>query len=110
MEANIQKEFDLMNLNKELLERDFLTLSVWEKTAIQLIALFLKPNHFILLDEPTNHLDAVRKEMVMGHLSKKKGFIVISHDRNFLDNVVDHIICINKTDITIEQGNYSSWK
>lgn len=110
MEANIQKEFDLMELNKELLERDFSTLSGGEKTAIQLIALFLKTNHFILLDEPANHLDVVRKEMVIGYLSKKKGFIVVSHDRNFLDKVVDHIISINKADITIEQGNYSSWK
>lgn len=110
VEANILKEFDLMKLNRELLERDFSTLSGGEKTAIQLIALFLKKNNFILLDEPTNHLDIDRKQMVTEYLSKKKGFIVVSHDRNFLDIVVDHIISINKSDITIEQGNYSSWK
>lgn len=110
MEAKIQKEFELMKLDKVLLQRDFSTLSGGEKTSIQLIALFLKANHFILLDEPTNHLDADRKEMIIRYLNKQKGFILVSHDRYFLDEVVDHIISINKTDITIEHGNYSSWK
>ena len=39
-----------------------------------------------------------------------KGFILVSHDRNFLDKVVDHIISINNTNIDIQQGNFSSWK
>ncbi|MCC5429137.1 Lsa family ABC-F type ribosomal protection protein, partial [Clostridium botulinum] len=40
---------------------------------------------------------------------KKKGFILISHDRSFLDNCVDHILSINKTNIEIQKGNFSSW-
>lgn len=39
------------------------------------------------------------------YLKRKKGFIVVSHDREFLDKVVDHIISINNTNISIEQGN-----
>jgi lincosamide and streptogramin A transport system ATP-binding/permease protein len=42
-------------------------------------------------------------------LRKKKGFILISHDRLFLDNCIDHILAINKTNIEIQKGNFSSW-
>lgn len=44
------------------------------------------------------------------YLKRKKGFIVVSHDRDFLDKVVDHIISINNTNIDIEQGNFSTWQ
>ena len=46
----------------------------------------------------------------MSYLEKKKGFILVSHDRNFLDKVVNHIIAINNSNIEIQQGNFSSWK
>ena len=42
-------------------------------------------------------------------MNKKKGYILISHDRRFLDNTVDHIIAINNTDIEVQNGNFSSW-
>jgi lincosamide and streptogramin A transport system ATP-binding/permease protein len=42
-------------------------------------------------------------------LRKKKGFILISHDRSFLDNCIDHVLSINKTNIEIQKGNFSSW-
>lgn len=108
-EANIKKEFYLMNLSDSLLEQDFDTLSGGERTKMLIIALFLRPNAFVLLDEPTNHLDVEGKEAVLNYLSHKKGFILVSHDCELLDNVVDHIISINKSDISIEKGNYSSW-
>ena len=44
------------------------------------------------------------------YLKNKKGFILVSHDRNFLDKVVDHIISINNTNINIQKGNYTSWQ
>jgi len=48
--------------------------------------------------------------MVSKYLRKKKGFILISHDRNFLDGCVDHILSINRANIEVQSGNYSSWK
>jgi len=75
-----------------------------------LISLFLKGNNFLLIDEPTNHLDSDTKNNLVSYLEKKKGFILVSHDRNFLDKVVNHIISINNTSIEIQQGNFSSWK
>lgn len=110
MESKILKEMDEMQLDAALLDRDFDTLSGGEKTRIMLLTLFLRDKTFVLLDEPTNHLDEEGKEAVITYLQKKKGFIVVSHDRAFLDQVIDHVISINKTDITIEKGNYSSWK
>jgi len=71
--------------------------------------LFLKENSFLLIDEPTNHLDLSGRKVVSDYLDSKKGFILVSHDRAFLDNCVDHILSINKTNIEIQKGNFSSW-
>lgn len=110
IESRMLKEMDEMQLDKALLDREFDTLSGGEKTRIMLLTLFLRKKSFVLLDEPTNHLDSEGKEAVVAYLQKKKGFIVVSHDRAFLDQVIDHVISINKKDITLEKGNYSSWK
>lgn len=60
-------------------------------------------------DEPTNHLDMTARKLVSDYLKTKSGFILISHDRSFLDNCVDHILSINKTNIEIQKGDFSSW-
>ena len=61
-----------------------------------LAALFLNDGHFLLIDEPTNHLDAKARELVSAYLKNKKGFILVSHDRCFLDGCVDHILSIKE--------------
>ncbi len=71
---------------------------------------FLNEGQFLLIDEPTNHLDTEARKLVSTYLKKKKGFILISHDRHFLDGCVDHILSINRSDIEVQSGNYSSWK
>ena len=106
----IIKELNLLNADAEILYRNFNLLSGGEQVKILLISLFLKGNNFLLIDEPTNHLDIETRKHLVNYLEKKKGFILVSHDRNFLDKVVDHIISINNTNIEIQQGNYSSWK
>ncbi|MFW2551488.1 Lsa family ABC-F type ribosomal protection protein, partial [Klebsiella pneumoniae] len=60
-------------------------------------------------DEPTNHLDANAREKVSAYLKKKKGFILVSHDRRFLDGCVDHILSLNRATIEVQSGNFSSW-
>lgn len=110
MEARIRKEMYLMGLSEVLLERDFTVLSGGERSKLLLIALFLRNNTFVLMDEPTNHLDIRGKQAVADYLKQKSGFLAVSHDRQFLDEITDHILAINKTDITLEKGNYSSWK
>ena len=106
----IIKELNLLNTDVEILYRKFNLLSGGEQVKILLISLFLKGNNFLLIDEPTNHLDIETRNNLINYLERKKGFIVVSHDRNFLDKIVDHIISINNTNIEIQKGNFSSWK
>ena len=110
MESKIYKELSQMGLSEALLEQDFDTLSGGEQTCMLIIALFLRKDTFVLLDEPTNHLDVGKKEHLKEYLKKKKGYIIASHDTAFLDAVCDHILAINKADISIEQGSYSTWR
>ena len=106
----IIKELNLLNTDTEILYRPFNQLSGGEQVKILLISLFLKGNNFLLIDEPTNHLDIETRNNLADYLKKKKGFILVSHDRKFLDKVVNHIISINNTNIEIQQGNFTSWK
>ena len=106
----IIKELNLLHTDPEILYRNFSTLSGGEQVKVLLATLFLKENSFLLIDEPTNHLDIETKNNVTEYLKKKKGFILVSHDRNLLDKVVDHIISINNTNIEIQKGNFSTWK
>ena len=106
----IRREFSLLGVREETQERPFVTLSRGEQTKILLAALFLRENSFLLIDEPTNHLDLTGRELVGQYLNRKKGFILVSHDRAFLDSCVDHILSINRANIEIQRGNFSSWQ
>ena len=103
------RELSRLEMGEETLDRPFSTLSGGEKTKILLAVLFLKQNNFLLIDEPTNHLDTETRTLVGRYLAKKKGFILVSHDRAFLDASVDHILAIDKTKITVTHGNFSVW-
>lgn len=105
----VMRELSLLEVSDDVLYRPFSTLSNGEQTKVLLAALFLKENSFLLIDEPTNHLDMNARQIVSDYLKSKHGFILVSHDRAFLDNCVDHILSINKTNIEIQRGNFSSW-
>lgn len=105
----LMRELSLLKISDEVLYRPFKSLSNGEQTKVMLAALFLKENNFLLIDEPTNHLDMEARTLVSNYLNGKSGFILVSHDRAFLDNCVDHILSINKTNIEIQKGNFSAW-
>lgn len=105
----VMRELSLLEVSEDVLYRPFNTLSNGEQTKVLLAALFLKENSFLLIDEPTNHLDMNARQIVSDYLRSKKGFILVSHDRAFLDNCVDHILSINKSNIEIQKGDFSSW-
>lgn len=105
----IFRELNLMKADTNILYRPFNTLSGGEQLKIMLTVLFLKENNFLLLDEPSNHLDIETKEAIADYLAKKSGFILVSHDRELLDKCTDHIISLNKNNIDIQKGNFSSW-
>ncbi len=110
MQWEIEREISLLKIDSEVLYRPFKNLSGGEQTKLLLASLFLNEGTFLLIDEPTNHLDFDGRQAVSEYLKKKKGFILVSHDRAFLDRCVDHIISINKSKIEIQSGNFSSWQ
>ncbi|MCI8777199.1 MAG: Lsa family ABC-F type ribosomal protection protein [Oscillospiraceae bacterium] len=103
------RELSYLEVNHDVLWRPFDTLSNGEQTKVMLAALFLNEDRFLLIDEPTNHLDAKAREIVSSYLKRKKGFILVSHDRCFLDGCVDHILSLNRANIEVRNGNFSSW-
>lgn len=102
-------ELTKMEMDGEVLYRPFFTLSFGEQTKLLLAILFSGENDFLLIDEPTNHLDQETRETVKRYLEKKKGFILVSHDRDFLDACVNHVLVFNRRSIEIQTGNFSSW-
>ncbi|MDR2357547.1 MAG: ABC-F type ribosomal protection protein [Oscillospiraceae bacterium] len=108
-EWKLQRELAALELPENIPGRDYDTLSNGERTKTLLAALFLRENSFLLIDEPTNHLDARGRERVSRYLSGKRGFILVSHDRAFLDGCIDHVISINRANIEVQRGNFSSW-
>src|SRR5699024_1476779 len=110
-EWKLERELDLMQVDREVLWRPFMDLSGGEQTKLRLALLFIGQNDFPLIDEPTNHLDLDSRKQVAAYLNKKKqGFIVVSHDRQFVDEVCDHILVIGKAQISLYHGNYSTYK
>lgn len=116
--SNVYPDYELWKILINLRELDldegciyqtFNTLSNGEQTKVLLATLFSKENNFLLIDEPTNHLDYSSRKCVREFLNKQHGFILVSHDRNFIDSCVDHVISINKKNIEIQKGNFSSW-
>lgn len=69
------------------------------------------PSDLLLLDEPTNHLDLDATLWLENWLSRYKGtLVIISHDRDFLDNIVDRIVCVEQQKLDSYSGNYSAFE
>lgn len=102
-------ELDKLDVDAEVLYRPFKTLSHGERTKVMLAVLFSGENDFLLIDEPTNHLDMDSREVVKKYLSEKKGFILVSHDRDLLDACTDHVLVLNRCSIEVQAGNFTSW-
>ena len=105
----LSRELSLLGTDADILYRPFSTLSFGEQTKALLCTLFLKEHAFLLIDEPTNHLDALAREKVSSYLAQKSGYILVSHDRDFLDRCVDHVLVLNRQTIEVRKGNFSSW-
>ena len=98
-----------LKMDSECLYRPFGTLSFGERTRVMLAVLFAAENEFLLIDEPTNHLDTEARDIVKEYLASKKGFILVSHDRDLLDGVCDHVLVLNRSTIEVQTGNFSTW-
>ena len=109
-EWKIYRELSLLGLSEEILDRPFSTLSGGEQTRALLAALFLDEGAYPMIDEPTNHLDGPGRALVADYLKNlDRGFLLVSHDRAFLDGCVDHILALNPTGPELVRGTFSSW-
>lgn len=99
-----------MNIPLDLLDMKLKDLSGGQKSKIAFAHLIYSNPEILLLDEPTNHLDSSTRDYVENFIKRYKGLVlVISHDVDFLNNIVNKIMYINKTTkkITMYDGNYS---
>ena len=111
VDTNINIVINGLNLDRDMLEQSYNTLSGGEKTVIQLAkALLIKPD-LILLDEPTNHLDLKRIEWLEDYIKSFKGAsVIVSHDRYFLDKMANQILAIDDYGIGhVYATNYSGY-
>ena len=86
-------------------------LSGGERARLAFLRLIMQPYNFLILDEPTNHMDMKSKIAIEGALNSFNGtVIVVSHDRNFLDDVTDNIYLMINSTIKMYNGNYSMFR
>ena len=97
-----------LGFTEEEFEQPIFQLSGGQKTRVNLAKLLLTKPNLLLLDEPTNHLDIEAVEWLEGYLRTYAGTVLlISHDRYFIDEVVNKIYELENRSLTIYHGNYS---
>ena len=107
-DTNKNKVCNGLSISQAMREQPFDKLSGGEKTRVNLCRLILEDTDILLLDEPTNHLDLRATEWLEEYLEKFKGTVLtVSHDRYFLDKVVDRVIEIQNGKAEFYSGNYS---
>ncbi len=108
IQENMNKICTMFNISEELLMQKYNLLSGGEKTRVNLALILLKKPDILLLDEPTNHLDFESLEFLEDLIQKYKGTVVIvSHDRYFLDKVVEKTVLLENGKANVYYGNYS---
>lgn len=109
IEANIEKIVHGLNM-KHLVDQPFSKLSGGEKTKVGLGLMLLKQPDLLLLDEPTNHLDLIAVEWLGNFLNSYDGTVlIISHDRYFLDEVINKVIDMEDGEVTTYHTNFTGF-
>ena len=97
--------------SREDMQKKIKDFSGGQKTKIALIRLILSKPDLLILDEPTNHLDVTTIEWLEKYLARyNKALIIVSHDRMFLDKIVNKVYEIEYAAFTLYNGNYSSYE
>jgi ATP-binding cassette subfamily F protein 3 len=109
-ETRIRQTLTGLGFDERDFQRPLSQLSGGQRTRALLARLLLENPDLLILDEPTNHLDINAVEWLEGYLSQWEGAaLIVSHDRYFLDRVVDHIWEMRTDGMEIYRGNYSAY-
>lgn len=121
IDAGIEAELSALDIDERYWDRRFSSLSGGEQTRCLVASLFATDRsspagsaggsrRFGLIDEPTNHLDANGRQRVADYLRSKPGFLLVSHDRAFLDACCDHVVALNRDTVEVERASFSDWR
>jgi len=109
-ESRIRQTLSGLGFSPTDFDRPLSHLSGGQRTRAALARLLLSDPDLLVLDEPTNHLDLAAVEWLEGYLSQWDGAVLlVSHDRYFLDRVVDHIWELSPQGLEVYRGNYSAY-
>ncbi len=109
-ETRIRQTLSGLGFDLDDFHRPIPHLSGGQRTRAVLARLLLSDPELLILDEPTNHLDIQAVEWLEGYLSQWEGAtLIVSHDRYFLDKVVDHIWEMSPTGLETYRGNYTAY-
>jgi ATP-binding cassette subfamily F protein 3 len=109
-ETRIRQTLTGLGFLSEDFHRPVSQLSGGQRTRALLARLLLSAPDLLILDEPTNHLDIAAVEWLEGYLSQWEGAtLIVSHDRYFLDRVVDHVWEMSRRGLSLYRGNYSAY-
>lgn len=104
------EELNRLGVGDDALDRPYDTLSRGEQTKAQLAVLFAREDTYPLIDEPTSHLDLQARALVAEYLSRQNGFLLVSHDRAFLNRCIDHTLSLNRTTVSVQRGDFDTWE
>ena len=116
IDAGIEAELAALAVDVATWQRPFSSLSGGEQTRCLLAGLFASDaqasgaDAFALIDEPTNHLDGDGRRALAAYLRTKPGFLLVSHDRAFLDACCDHVVALNRDTVDVERTSFSAWR
>lgn len=107
----VERELSLLGMQADdFMWRIFASLPGGEQTKVLLAIAFADDKQYVVLDEPTNHLDLAARKQIIGYLNQKQGYLVVSHDRSFLNQVTDHTLSIEKSQLRLYQGNFEVYE
>ena len=111
MEAKLQRLIESFAFSENDLFKSLGCFSEGQKRIFALLRLFLTEAQLLILDEPTNHLDISMRlyleEVIIAEKHKGRAFIVVSHDRAFVDKIADRTLYIQRGESVLVQGGYS---
>lgn len=109
IDALLERELTALGLTPAEWTRPVGALSGGQQTRARLAGLFAAKG-YPLIDEPTNHLDMSGRAQLAEYLASKTGFLLVSHDRAFLDQAAEHIVALNPVTVEHQQTSFSAWR